>query len=150
MKTENNLSQLKSRIKIPRDGTWLFKSKQTWKLKGLAKLVFICYVKTKRASQISFQYYMKTILASPFCFPLIQNCFHNNGKSLLWLENYYFNIIWNWVIHLLEVMLPSCHKSIVKYWEQAWFFVEMFLQFFLFHFWTHCFEAKWWQLEYYL
>ena len=30
MKTENDFSQLNGRIKIPRDGTWLFKSKHTF------------------------------------------------------------------------------------------------------------------------
>ena len=44
----------------------------SWKLKGLAKLVFI---------------YVKTNFASHFSFQLTQIGFHKNEKSLLWLEN---------------------------------------------------------------
>ena len=55
LKTENPLSQLKCRIKIPRIGTWLFNSKQTLfyfeNKKGQGKLVFIC-MKTSLASQL--------------------------------------------------------------------------------------------------
>ena len=52
------------------------------------KLYFI--LKTKRASQIIFHIYVKTNLASPFSFQLIQISFLNSEKSSLWLENVFF------------------------------------------------------------
>ena len=84
MKTENPSSQLKCKIEILRDKTWPFKVKTNFilfrKLKVLTKLFFI---------------FVETNLASHFSFQLTQNSFHNNEKSLLWLEKTYQDISTN-------------------------------------------------------
>ena len=72
----NALSQLKGWIKIPRDATWLFKSKHT----------FIDLVTVKSCFN-SLKIFQEVLLV------LTQNSFQNNQKSALWLEKFYCTIL---------------------------------------------------------
>ena len=144
MKTENPSSQLKCRIKIPRDGAWLFKPKQTlfsfWKLKGLAKLVFI-YVKTNLASPVSFQltkqffqadtinlklgtiiiflYFVypntRGILFLPFVFQLLLHYIYK------YIPQYYKWIIWPHQYHMLRIQHAKSSRKCNLYLKKKQF-----------------------------
>ena len=97
-------------------------------------------LKTKKASQISF-IYLKTNLASPFSFQLNQISFHNDEKSLLWLEKDFFlfgtntNMISttayvldeiNWIFAIGKFCRVMFDPSQLKFWHVFTFYLSTY------------------------